>query len=193
MTVNLVAFFTITQLDNLIVSGDWSIAKICFWLLEGSFAVILSGIINGQVTPNMKARLVFWRWKNPLPGSRAFSFYALNDDRVNFQSLQQVSGTLPTDPKEQNALWYRLYTSVSNDESVSSVHQDFLLYRDYSVLSLLFLFVFGIAGFFFFTSLEGTLTYIAILIIQAFLTNNAARDRGKRFVTTVMALKAAGK
>lgn len=189
---NIAIFLTILQVDN-ILKGDWSAIKIGLWVLPGSIAIIFSGIINAQIKSEMKARLVFWRWKNPLPGSQAFSRYAMNDQRISLQLLQQNYGPLPTDPKEQNALWYRLYKSVSGDVSVIYAHGEFLFNRDYAFLSLVFLFFFGIVGWFLIVPIKTKWIYIAFLIIQVCLTNNAARNHGQRFVTTVMAIKSAEK
>jgi hypothetical protein len=44
--------------------------------------------------------------------------------------MLRTRGPLPTDPRQQNALWYILYKSVGDDPSVSQLHREFLSARD---------------------------------------------------------------
>jgi hypothetical protein len=61
--------------------------------------------------------------------------------------LRSNLGAFPTDPNEQNALWYKLYKSVAADPSVVQVHRPFLLTRDYAGIAFMLLVVFGAIGF----------------------------------------------
>ena len=79
----------------------------------------LSTVSGGSVVGTLyaatdaKARIVFLRWQNPLPGSCAFTRYAAADPRINLVGvLEQAHGPLPTDLGQQNALWYKLYKSA---------------------------------------------------------------------------------
>jgi hypothetical protein len=49
---------------------------------------ILAMIFNGLVGGNFKAKLVFWRLHDPLPGCRAFSHYLHIDPRIDANVLQ---------------------------------------------------------------------------------------------------------
>ena len=41
------------------------------------FVSIVVSIVNAQIGHENKARLVFWKWKHPLPGSRVISPHVL--------------------------------------------------------------------------------------------------------------------
>jgi hypothetical protein len=106
--------------------------------------------------------------------------------------LKKACGNkLPTDPDEQNQVWYRLYKSIEKHPSVEHVQRDFLLMRDYACLVALGLIVFGLAGFIILTSTKAALLYVGAMIVQFFLVRQAAANYACRFVTTVLAETAA--
>lgn len=193
MLLNFVTLFSAIQSDNILNSEWHTVIQNWHWLLKIGAALIFTGIINAQISPYMKARLVFWRWENPWPGSEAFTRYGLSDPRIDIQLLQHTYGILPTDRKDQNTLWYRLYSSVSDNISVRYVHREFLFARDYTSFALLILIVFGITGILFIPSIKTTSLYMVLLIVQVLLATNAARNHGYRLVTTVLALKTTDK
>jgi hypothetical protein len=125
-----------------------------------------------------------------LPGCRAFTHLAASDPRVDVHALERVLGPLPTDPRGQNALWYRLYKTVEGEPAVVQVHRAFLLARDYTCLSLMILAVLGTAGAIQIGEFAGKAVYVAMLALQFVLAGQAARNNGRRFVTTVLAIKA---
>ena len=131
------------------------------------------------------------RWSNALPGCEAFSRYAHTDPRGDVRALDRSYGPLPTDPKAQNVLWYKLYRSLEDHPSIVQVHRDFLFARDYTSLALMMTALLGVSGFLYMPSLSTAAAYFAVLAIQFGLAGRAARNNGKRFVTTVLALKAA--
>ena len=65
------------------------VESFCRWLcgLEEYFDMPLAIYSAG-----MKARLVFLRWKNALPGHRAFSIYGLSDPRVDMDRIKKSLG-----------------------------------------------------------------------------------------------------
>ena len=46
-------------------------------------ASVLAAVANHLVSSELKARLVFLRWRNPYPGCRAFSYYVERDSRID--------------------------------------------------------------------------------------------------------------
>jgi hypothetical protein len=94
-------------------------------------------LLTGLLSHEAKARLVYWRVSNPLPGSESFTKYAPADARIDMKALAKNVGALPTDPGEQNAQWYKLYRVVSNDPAVVDAHKLYLMYRDMASMSLL--------------------------------------------------------
>lgn len=159
-------------------------------LLPVGLAVVVTTIANGLLSSPMKDRLVFIRWHHALPGHRAFSVHAKADPRIDFTRLQRACGNkIPTDPKGENSLWYRFYLEVQNVPSVLQVHRDFLLLRDYTGLSILFLI--GLVSQRCSSSRHGTFwIYLGILILQFVVVRHAAATYGVRFVCTVLAQKA---
>ena len=191
MAANLAFFYAVVQ-NNAILAGNWiSLAHNAGEALPAGLGIALTGIINAQLSPEAKSRLVFMSWSNPLPGCEAFTRHAKSDSRVDVSSLEHTYGPLPTDPREQNALWYKLYKSVEQEPSVRQVHRAFLFTRDYMCLALMLVVVLGITGFFQISSTRTALIYLGLLLLQFLLAGQAARNHGKRFVTTVLAIKGA--
>lgn len=193
MSVNFILFYGFTQNGSLL-TGQWSnlldeITKI----LPAGIGLTLIGIINGQFSADLKSRIVFLRWKNPLPGCDAFTHYATADPRVDLVSIENKCGPLPTDPAKQNALWYKLYKTVETDASVIQAHRDFLFARDYASLALMMGIVLGVLGFILIPSTSTAFLFEALLAAQFLLAARAGRNHGKRLVTTVLALKGAGR
>ena len=145
-------------------------------------------LLTNVISQSVKARLVFWRWRNPYPGSRAFSKYVHSDDRINAEKLRKNIGEFPTDPKEQNSLWYQLYRRVQNDRAVLDAHKAFLLFRDMSALSLLLLVLTTGAFYCLSFGLNAIGRIALIFLIQYLLAMLSARVAGERFVCTVLSI-----
>lgn len=93
-------------------------------------------ILSSLISADHKAVLVFWRFKFPLPGSRAFSVYALADHRIDLTKLKKHVGEFPVAPRDQNAKWYSLYEQVDSEPSIADSHKNYLLFRDIAAMSL---------------------------------------------------------
>ena len=93
-------------------------------------------ILDGIVTSDFKAVLVYWKWRNPLPGHEAFTVHGREDSRVDMNAVEAEHGPLPTDPAEQNLLWYQLSKATADRASVDEAHYAWLLTRDLTNLSL---------------------------------------------------------
>ncbi|MBV8811994.1 MAG: hypothetical protein JO033_25280 [Acidobacteriaceae bacterium] len=155
-------------------------------------ALVVATVLNGLVSADMKARLVFLRWQHALPGYCAFTKYAVRDPRIDVAVLEKLhGGALPVDPIAQNRAWYRLYKTVENDQAVRQVHRDFLLLRDYTALSALFLALYGAAGLYAIPSLKVGFVYLLLLVGQYAIARQSASNYGIRMVTTVLARRAA--
>lgn len=152
--------------------------------------LILVGVLNSQISPETKARIIFGRYKNPLPGARAFTDLGPADARVDMVKLDKQYGPLPTDPVEQNKTWYGLYKTVKNENSVLGIHRDYLFFRDYGVAAVAMLIILSTMAFILADHWQPIAMYAIIMAIQALLVVRAARDRGRRFVTTVLAVVA---
>lgn len=180
------AFVMPGVLSNMSVSALMLARAVAVMLLP-VIVLLLSGLLSSDV----KAILVFWKLKNVLPGHDAFTKHAGADSRIDPSTLRRNVGAFPLDPKEQNAMWYRLYRRVGNDPSVGEAHRMFLLFRDMSAVSVLLLamgplglWLSGIAG-------DAIVVATGILLGQFLSAVIAARNSGVRFVTTVLALHSA--
>ncbi|MDP3722887.1 MAG: hypothetical protein Q8R91_05245 [Candidatus Omnitrophota bacterium] len=160
------------------VSAKDGLATICMPLA----AVVLNGFLGDLA----KARLVFWRWQNPLPGCRAFSKLMGTDPRIAVKVLKTKCGRFPEDPKEQNALWYQLYKKHTESVTVIEAHRAYLLTRDMTALSAVFAVLFSIGIFVALASLKIVALYGATLIAQYLILSTSARNYGTRFVLNVL-------
>ena len=154
--------------------------------------LVLVGLLNAQLSDQTKARLVFWRWSNPLPGSKAFTKWGPSDDRIDMGAIDRRFGSLPKDPVQQNKLWYRLYRTVADETAVLQVHREFLLARDIACLALIMAIVLVPSAFLLMPPATAVI-YTCVLFGEYLFATRAARVHGARFVCTVLALKGAGK
>lgn len=191
IAANAVVFYGACQWSTFELSGIKAALAGAANLLPVGLAVVVTTIANGLLNSATKQRLVFLRWSDVLPGHRAFSVHAKADARIDFTRLQRACGNKePSDPKEQNSLWYRFYLEVQDAPAVLQVHRDYLLLRDYTGLAALFLIGFGIAALFLVAPWKAFGVYLGILLFQLIVVRHAAATYGVRFVCTVLAQKA---
>ena len=146
-------------------------------------AIVLSGVFSDQ----NKARLVFWRWRHPLPGCRVFTQLIETDPRINVPALKNRLGAFPRAPQAQNALWYQLYKARQKAVTVFQAHRVYLLTRDMATVSAAFVVLFPIGLIANHGLGERTsILYVAALALQYLLTATAARNYGNRFVLNVL-------
>ncbi len=153
-----------------------------YYALLPMFVVMLSGLIS----PENKARLVFGRWKYALPGHRAFSELARHDPRINVNMLISRLGTLPESPKEQNSQWYSIYKSLSKNSIVLRSHRQFLLTRDLTAFSCLFLIFGTVAMVMLKTDTKAITFYMLAMLLHYIFFTISARNYGDRFVCNVL-------
>ncbi len=167
----LVSTFTEVQLkDGLLVA------------LSPILALVLTGIISSK----FKARLVFWRWKYPLPGHRAFSKLASTDPRVNIKILEQKLGEISMDPIEQNRLWFNIYKGQADKPTIKESHRSYLLARDLTSIAFIFAFL-GFLGLILFGhKFNWALLYFVVMSGHYGILAVTARNLGNRFVCNVL-------
>ena len=192
IAANVVALYFVLQSDVLSTAGLKGIFATVSNLLPIGLAIVVTTVLNGVLRSNVKDRLVFLRWKDTLPGHRAFSEYGPADPRVDMVALTKLcANKLPSDPSDQNRTWYRLYKSVEHHPAISQVHKDFLLTRDYAGFAVIFLVVFGSTALIVVQSWLMSLGYCAALFLQWVIVRHAASIYGIRFTQTVLAEKSA--
>ena len=191
LIVNLAAFAVVTYmgLDGVPGAIQWVQSN---WesLSAVGLGVVVTTVVSNLISPQLKAVLVFWRWPNPLPGHCAFSRYLGKDPRIDPHRLQDKVGDFPSDPSEQNHLWYRIYRAHESEPSVMGAHKDFLLTRDITWLSFAMFVLFGLGSVFIGETTLQTVWYPAILVSQYVVAAIAARRSGVRFVLNVLAVEA---
>lgn len=191
MAGNMIAFYAILK-GQMLFAGDWIVAlQDLGQALPAGLGLVLTGILNAQLPADAKSRIVFLRWRNPLPGCEAFTRYARSDPRVDLRALEKHYGPLPTDPRAQNTLWYKLYKTVELEPAVAQAHRAFLFARDYACIAVMMLVVLGVIAFFQMSPMRVALLYSVGLAFQFLIAGQAARNHGRRFVSTVLAIKSA--
>ncbi|WP_247394072.1 hypothetical protein [Ralstonia pseudosolanacearum] len=145
-------------------------------------------LLTGPLSHEAKARLVYWRIANPLPGSQAFTKHAPADARIDVKALAKNVGALPTDPAEQNAKWYKLYRQVSGDAAVAHAHKLYLMYRDMAAMSLLLVPL--VPAALWYAGAPPASRWIAggLFALQYLVCAISARHSGTRFVCNVLAV-----
>lgn len=179
---------------SLIVSRHFDGASIThFWMqvtakngIIGVCIPLVTIILAGLLNDISKARLVFWRWRQPLPGTRVFSELISTDPRIDLAALKKEIGKFPRAPQEQNALWYKLYRKHKMTRSVWESHKVYLLTRDMSVVAGLIAVLFSVGVIITGGSLQTTLIYSILLAAQYALIAIAAHNYGNRFVLNVI-------
>jgi hypothetical protein len=192
IVANVVVFYIVMQWDDVSAAGVKTLINKAANILPVGLAIVVTTVVNGLLSPDAKARIVFLRWTHALPGHRAFSDLAPKDTRIDLIRLKKACGNkLPTVPNDQNSTWYRLYKTVEKHPSVEHAQRDFLFTRDYATFAALCLLGFGSAAFVELQSIKVAMLYLAALAGQFILVRQAAMNYGNRFVTTVMAEKSA--
>jgi hypothetical protein len=184
-----VVLFYIIGLTQIITFSELEIKS--FITVRGVWILIvplLLFVLNGIISSDFKAILSFWRFKNPLPACRAFSYYADKDDRIDKNYLTSKFGQLPVLPKEQNSLWYKIYKKHQENPVVKKSHKDFLLARDIASVAFLFLIIGGIS-ILFLTAETVRWIYIIYLLIQFIIFAIVAQNHGKRFVCNALSIE----
>jgi len=186
--VNFAVFFAVTigsHLDYSSVQHFWQRISAKNGFIAACMPLLVV-VFNGLLGDVAKARLVFWRWSNPLPGCRAFSKLMHTDPRIDVAKLKEKRGPFPRAAKEQNALWFNLYKRHSATITVTDSHRLYLLTRDIASMSALFVFPFSV--FTAFSSLEAKTVwlYAGALLLQYIAVATAARNYGNRFVKNVL-------
>lgn len=185
---NLAVFFT------LFVSNDFSATTVDqFWhritAKDGLLAAImplLAIVLSGAFSDTWKARLVFWRWRDPLPGCRVFSDLVATDYRIDKTALAEKIGEYPRDADKQNALWFSLYKKHGDVEKVLESHKIYLLTRDMASISSLIVILFPLGVFAENFKWEAAAIYAAALLLHNVLIAISARNYGNRFVLNVL-------
>lgn len=158
---------------------------------DGVFFIILPLLIivaQDFLSSKNKEILVFWKIDNRLPGCQAFSKYIKEDNRIDRENLIQKYGKFPRNEDKQNRLWYKIYKGIK-DKSIDKTHKDYLLLREFTVMSIFFIFILPTI-LLFLTEIDKNMIffYFLGLIIEYNIVRVIAKHHAIRLVTNVLAL-----
>jgi len=165
--------------------GDWTILAI------PAFLTLVTGTLGWVVPRAGKEFLVFWKIRNCLPSSGAFTLIGPHDPRVDMQRLIGKYRSLPQEPGQQTQLWYRIYRAHKEEASVEDAHGAFLRFREMTTLCVAFLVVSTVSVAYFAIGGRKLLLGVLILVMEYLIVMIAARNAATRFVANVLALESA--
>lgn len=191
VVANLAVFYLLASSADLSVAGlKAAIADTKNLLaMTGVGALAVISILDGIIPSSWKERLVFWRWRDVLPGHRAFTVHGPADARVDMTALKKQLGELPAAPGEQNRIWYRLFKQCDTRPEVAPTHRSYLFSREYTTISVVFLIFAGLSGFAVLPDIRTASIYVAALVAQFIVASLSARHHGTRMVTNTLALQ----
>lgn len=172
---------------------DWFDAVKSFGSIGAILAPMVTVLLNGLITPHWKAIFVYWRLRDPLPGSYAFTKISETDPRIDTGSLRSRIGEIPESPAEQNSLWYKIYLKHQNKVQVLEAHRSWLLLRDLTSASVLMFPVFGIFSMLGVAPIAVKIAYLGFLLGIFVVLARAAENYGNRFVANVLAVESHSK
>lgn len=143
--------------------------------------LILCFIIPGDI----KNVIIFWRLENPLPGCRVFTELVCKDHRIDIKELENKYGKLPTNPREQNALWYKIYKEKQDEKIILSSHGKWLLFREIISIALMLVLLLPLISWFIGFNKVSAI-YSGLLILQYLLLRQAAINAAERFACNVL-------
>jgi hypothetical protein len=167
------------------ITQAWSQVNAKNGIIAAGIPIIVI-VLNGVLSDTMKARLVFWRWQNPLPGCRVFSALMESDPRINVKVLAAKHGRFPRSPSAQNALWYKLYREHKLKPMIWSGHRVYLLTRDLTAIAVCFVVLFSAGAAVASVDWKTWMVYAATLFLQYLIVARAARNYGNSFVQDVL-------
>lgn len=170
-----------------IKDSSWSSVVVMRGLVTALLPVLVL-MFTGVLPHNVKAILVYWNVKNPLPGCHAFTRYAPADVRIDMVALRKNVGELPTDAAEQNRKWFKLYRMVGDDKTVVEAHKMYLLYRDMAAMSLPLIVLIPLGLHFGGASAGASWVSAGLFAVQFIVCCLCARNSGTRFVCNVLAI-----
>jgi hypothetical protein len=166
--------------------------KLQAFLAPGSISLGLIAltrlVLLGLIPPQMRDRLIHWRWSNPLPGARAFTKIGPSDSRVDMSKLEKKYGPLPTDPAQQDRLFYSIYKKHANDVGVLDAHKSYLAARDIGTINLLLMILLLPVAAWFAQDGKTLAVYSVFLVLAYVLMCLAAKAYGMRLVQNSLAV-----
>jgi hypothetical protein len=169
--------------------GNWTIlGKL---IAIPAFLTLVTGTVGWAMPRAGKEFLVFWKKRDCLPSSKAFTVIGPRDPRVDMQRLVGKYGPLPRESDRQTALWYRIYRAHRDEASVEDAHGAYLRFREMATLSSALIIVGVIFAAYFNIQGMPLLLGVLLLVVEYLTVMIAARNAATRFVSNVLAIESA--
>ena len=188
---NLVLYFALLHVNSL--DELMAFRRLIGGVAGAGGVLALLVLLNGVIDPVTKARLIYLRWDDPLPGCRAFTVEAKSDPRIDISRLEAKFHPLPNEGPAQNSLWYELYRPLAKEPAVLDAHRGYLLGRDYTFFAIILLVVLGPLSIAQFSSSGWAMFFIIVLAVQCAVAWIAAAHYGRCLVLNVLALNSVEK
>lgn len=147
---------------------------------------ILSIVLNGVMPNSFKEFFVFRRFKERLPGFRAFSKYGKQDARIDMNRLKAKYPEINTKLFDENVLWYKIYQKHQKAPSVWDAQKNYLFTRDMTTLSIYFIAISLFIEFYLKIDLKSLYLFF---LVEYFVLVLSCRNYSVKFVTNVLALE----
>jgi hypothetical protein len=154
-------------------------------------ASIATLLVSEIVPAKWKLTLVYWKIRNPTPGSKAFSDIALNDHRISCAALEERYGPLPKNPCEQDEKFYQIYKPLDGDIGIDDAHKSYLLFRELAVLSFAAMIAGSMIAYALSKSFFASGVYLLVTTTMYLATAIAGQNAGHRFVSNTLAVACA--
>lgn len=169
---------------------DWEISMDSLrYFIFGPLAIAATAIINGMIGPETKAKIVFLRWKNPLPETRVFSKLIAYDRRIDMKRIDlEIKGASGFSAEMQNVAWFDYYLHSQTNPLVVSSERNYVYYRDYACMMMILVLTASSACLYFRDHINLILICILVLTAQYVFAALVAARSGNEFATTVIAV-----
>lgn len=173
-----------------LAQGALDIGGIITSMESASVMLLLNVVIvwlSYWVPADIKNGLVFFRYKNALPGHRFIPLMKA-DPRIDNRQVRAKYdlSELVNNESAQNSYWYRVFYKPNTDRmEIKSAHKSFLLYRDACAVSVILFAAYCLFAWFW-PDLTGYADIKFGLVFTVFALGFAiaACNSGKRMVTT---------
>ncbi len=189
--LGLIALGPSRLLDSIqeLTKGNWTIlGKL---IAIPAFLALVTGAVGWVMPRAGKEFLVFWKTRDCLPSSKAFTVVGPRDPRVDMQHLADKFGPLPGVSDRQTALWYRIYRAHGDEAAVEDAHGAYLRFREIATLSSVLLVVGIVCAIYF--NIRGKQIFfgVLLLVVEYLIAMIAARNASTRLVSNVLAIESA--
>jgi hypothetical protein len=194
IVAHLTVFAVLLSSPELLFTSDFAswMKKAQSMLAPGAVSLalvtIISLVLRGIVPSSWRDRIIHWRWKYPLPGSRAFSGIGSKDSRVDMAELEKKFAPLPTAIAEQNRKFYSIYTTYKDNLPVLDAHGSYLAARDLAMISAPMTVLLPCILYFVTQDVHLSLGYAACLLVAFISLCIAAQSYGRRVVENTLTL-----